>query len=234
MGDPKKPLHVSLSVLIQLVIVLLIFPLLPILITWRWNWWQAWVYYVLLVLAFILSRYLANRRHPDILQERASYMEHQDTQSWDKLLSPLTAFSSVFIVLVAGLDRRFGWSGDFSLLLNWIGIFLLAGGYALSSYALIANRFFSGTVRLQEERGHHPVSDGPYRWMRHPGYSGSLLSSIGIPLLLGSAWAFLMVGVALVILVTRTRLEDRFLQDNLPGYQEYARRVRFRLLPGIW
>ena len=70
--------------------------------------------------------------------------------------------------------------------------------------------------------------------MRHPGYSGSLLSSIGIPLLLGSAWAFIMVGVALVILVTRTRLEDRFLQENLPGYREYAQRARFRLLPGIW
>jgi c-di-AMP phosphodiesterase-like protein len=80
MSDSKKPLPVSLSVVLQLVIVLLIFLLLPILITWRWNWWQAWVYYALLVLAFILSRYLANRRHPDILQERASYLEHQDTQ----------------------------------------------------------------------------------------------------------------------------------------------------------
>lgn len=140
----------------------------------------------------------------------------------------------MFIVLVAGLDRRFGWSPDFSLLMNCFGIFLLVSGYILSSYALIANRFFSGTVRLQEERGHHPVSDGHYRWMRHPGYSGSLLSSIGIPLLLGSARAFIMVRVALVILVTRTRLEDRFLQENLPGYREYAQRARFRLLPGIW
>ena len=234
MSDPKKPLRVSLAVVLQLVIVLMIFPMLPILITWRWSWWQAWVYYALLVLAFILSRYLANRRHPDILQERASYMEHKDTQSWDKLLSPLTAFSSVFIVLVAGLDRRFNWSDDFSLFMNWIGIFLVIGGIALASYALIVNRFFSGTVRLQEERGHHPVTDGPYRWMRHPGYSGSLLLFLGIPLLLGSAWAYLVVVIALVILIIRTRLEDQFLQENLAGYKQYAQRVRFRLLPGIW
>jgi len=234
MSDQNKPLQVSPSIVVQLVIVLLIFPLLPILITWRWNWWQAWVYYALLVLAFILSRYLAQQRHPDILQERASSMEHKDTQAWDKLLSPLTAFSSVFIVLVAGLDRRFNWSGDFSLLMNWIGILLIIGGYVLASYALITNRFFSGTVRLQEDRDHHPISDGPYRWMRHPGYSGSLLTFLGTPLLLGSAWAYLMVAIALVILITRTRLEDQFLQENLAGYKEYAQRVRFRLLPGIW
>ena len=234
MRDQQKPYKISPSVIVQLVIVLFIFPLLPILITWRWNWWQAWVYYVFLVLAFILSRYLARQRHPDILQERASYMEHKDTQPWDKLLSPLTAFSSVFIVLAAGLDARFNWSNDFSLFMNWVGIVLIVGGYALASYALVTNRYFSGTVRLQEERGHQTVSDGPYRWVRHPGYCGSLLTYLGMPLLLDSAWAFVMVVIAIAILVIRTRLEDKFLQANLAGYREYAQRVRFRLLPGIW
>ncbi len=234
MNEQKKPLRISPAVIVQLVLVLLIFPLLPILITWKWNWWQAWVYYVLLVLSFIVSRNLARKRHPDILQERAEYMEHENTQTWDKVLSPLTAFSSVFIVLVAGFDRRFNWSSEFGLLLNVIGIALVTLGYVLASYALITNRFFSGTVRLQDERGHHVITEGPYRWMRHPGYTGSLIACIGIPLLLDSVWAFIPFVLAFFILLIRTRLEDKFLQDNLEGYKAYAQHVKFRLIPGIW
>lgn len=234
MNDQKKSLTITPSIIIQLIIVLLIFPLLPILITWRWDWWQAWVYYILLVLSFIISRYLARKRHPDILQERAEYMEHKDTQTWDKLLSPLTAFSGVFIVLVAGLDKQFNWSSEFGLSLNVIGIALIIMGYVLASYALITNRFFSGTVRLQRERGHHVTSDGPYRWMRHPGYCGSLLAHLGTPLLLDSPWAFLPVVFAILILVIRTKLEDQFLQDNLDGYRDYAKQVYYKLIPRVW
>lgn len=234
MSDQEKSLRVSPALIIQLLLVLVVFPLLPILITWRWDWWQAWVYFALLVLTFILSRWFANKRHPDLLQERANFMENANPQQWDKVLAPLVAFSSVFIVLVAGLDRRFNWSEPFSIQLNLVGIFLIVGGYLLASYALIANRFFSGMVRLQSDRGHHVVTQGPYRWMRHPGYTGSLLSNLGIPLLLSSMWAFIPVVLSLVILVIRTKLEDQFLQGNLEGYKEYAQHVKFRLIPGIW
>jgi len=107
-------------------------------------------------------------------------------------------------------------------------------GYALSSWALVENRFFSGMVRIQTDLGHQVVSSGPYRWMRHPGYAGALLGYLVTPLFLDSALAFLPTLFTSGLYLTRTALEDRTLQNELPGYAEYARRVKYRFLPGIW
>lgn len=219
---------------VMLLLVLVVMPMLPILISGRWGWWQAWLMVAIFVLSFIISRVLAARKTPDILRERANYNQHANTQPWDKWLSPMVAFGSVFVMLVAGLDARYQWSAGFSLPVEMLGLALILAGYLLASYAFVENAFFSGTVRIQGERGHKVVSSGPYAWMRHPGYSGSLLASLGIPLLLDSAWAFIPVVIFGVFFVLRTRLEDRFLQANLTGYRKYAQRVRYRLLPGVW
>jgi len=98
----------------------------------------------------------------------------------------------------------------------------------------VENRFFTSTVRIQTERGHQVCDSGPYRFVRHPGYAGSLLGVVGIPLALDALWAFVAAAFALVVSVVRTALEDRTLMENLPGYREYARRVRYRLFPGLW
>jgi protein-S-isoprenylcysteine O-methyltransferase Ste14 len=140
----------------------------------------------------------------------------------------------VAILLLAGLDERFGWSTAFGWPVKILALALLLAGYALSSYALIENRFFSSEVRIQAERGHHAVSSGPYRWVRHPGYAGGLLTYIATPLLLDTPWAFLPTALVIVLTVVRTALEDRTLQAELAGYREYAGRVRYRLLPGVW
>ena len=221
-------------VAVMLLLVLVVLPLLPILISGRWGWWEAWVMIFLFIVTFIGSRALAARKTPDILKERANYDQHADTQPWDRWLSPTVAFGSVFILLAAGLDARFHGADDFSLPVEMAGLALIAAGYILASYALIENAYFSGTVRIQKERGHTVVSSGPYGWVRHPGYLGSLIANLGIPLLLDSAWAYLPVVVFGVFFIIRTSLEDRFLQGNLAGYHEYAQRVRYRLLPGIW
>jgi protein-S-isoprenylcysteine O-methyltransferase Ste14 len=115
-----------------------------------------------------------------------------------------------------------------------VALALILAGYALSSYALVENRYFSGMVRIQAERDHHVVTSGPYRWVRHPGYSGALLTFWGSPLFLDSAWAFLPAGLLTIVLVIRTALEDRTLQEQLDGYRAYAERVRYRLLPSVW
>ncbi|HOH20922.1 MAG TPA: isoprenylcysteine carboxylmethyltransferase family protein [Anaerolineaceae bacterium] len=223
-----------IRIVVMLLLVLVVIPLLPILISGRWNWWEAWVMLAVFVLSFILSRALAVRKSPDILKERANYNQHENTQPWDKWLSPLVAFGSVFILLVAGLDALYHWSAGFPLAVEIAGLVLIAGGYILGSYAFIENAYFSGTVRIQDERGHRVVSSGPYGWMRHPGYLGSLVASLGMPLLLDSLWAFIPVVIFGAFFIIRTRLEDNFLQENLPGYREYAQKVRYRLLPGIW
>ncbi len=110
----------------------------------------------------------------------------------------------------------------------------MLGGYALTSYALVENRFFSGMVRLQTDRGQTVVSSGPYRWMRHPGYAGALLVYLVTPLFFDSALAYLPTLLVIGLYVLRTSLEDGFLQEELAGYRDYATRVRYRLLPGIW
>lgn len=118
--------------------------------------------------------------------------------------------------------------------MNLLALTGIVLGYGFSSWALVENRFFSGTVRIQTERGHHVVSIGPYRMMRHPGYAGGLLGYVFIPILLDSLWAFIPAILLAIVMVTRTALEDNILQAELPGYKEYAQQTRYRLLPGIW
>lgn len=229
-----EKLLLSPCVLIQLLLVVVLIPFLPLLISWRWGWWEAWVYALLCVLGFVASRALAARRHADLLAERSRFMQHENTKPWDRVLAPIVGIGSGVIPLVAGLDARFGWSPSMSLAAKIAALLLILAGFALSSYALIENRYFSGMVRIQTERDHQVVSSGPYRWMRHPGYAGGMLVYLSSALLLGSWWALLPAALASAILILRTSLEDRTLQEELSGYHEYAARVRYRLLPGIW
>lgn len=218
----------------MLILVLIVVPMLPLLITGKWDWWEAWAYVAVSIVGFALSRWLAARRHPDLIAERARFMEHADAKPWDRLLAPLVALGSVVIVVVAGVDVRLGWSPAFDLPLRVAGLAVVIAGYILGSYALMENRFFSGMVRIQRERGHRVVSSGPYRWVRHPGYAGAIATYLAIPPLLSSLWAWLPAAALVAILVVRTRLEDATLRAELEGYEAYAERVRYRLLPGVW
>ena len=220
--------------ILQLVVFILVVPFLPLLLSGRWNWWEAWFYALVYILTFVISRALAARRSPDILKERGKFMDHADTQPWDKILAPLVGLGGGLLPLAVGLEARFGSQPAFSLGLKLSAITLFLAGMIWASAALIENSFFSGTVRLQKERGQKVINSGPYAVMRHPGYSGALLTYLSTPILLESWWAFLPAVFLLVVLVLRTFLEDRFLQENLPGYKEYAARVRYRLLPGVW
>jgi protein-S-isoprenylcysteine O-methyltransferase Ste14 len=213
---------------------IVVIPFLPLLISGQWGWWQAWAYALTSILGFIVSRALAAQRNPDLLAERARFLQHEDAKPWDKVLAPLVGLGGGLVPLVAGVEARLIWPPTIGLLVSLVALAVLLAGYILSSYALIENRFFSGMVRLQVDRGQQVVSTGPYRWLRHPGYAGSLLAYFATPLLLDSAWAFVPALLLAVILVVRTRLEDRTLQDELPGYREYATQVHYRLFPGIW
>jgi protein-S-isoprenylcysteine O-methyltransferase Ste14 len=102
------------------------------------------------------------------------------------------------------------------------------------AWAMKVNTFFEKTVRIQKERDHYVVDSGPYRFVRHPGYASNILGMIGVPLIMGSWWAFAPVGLATLVLVIRTALEDRVLREELKGYEEYTSQVRQRLIPGIW
>ena len=220
---------------IRLIVAYLFIPLVLMACGWDFYWWQAWVFSALIVAVGIVSRLWAERRHPGLLAERQNLEQVADVKPWDRVLAPLMAVSISFpLVIVAGLDHRFGWSPEFPLWLNILGFILIAVGYAIASWAMAENSFFSSMVRIQTERGHVVCDSGPYRFVRHPGYAGNILPLPGIALALSSAWTLIPAAVALAIAITRTALEDRTLQEELPGYREYAQRVRYRLMPGIY
>ena len=137
-------------------------------------------------------------------------------------------------MLVAGLDDLFDWSPTFSLPLTILSLFIFLAGYDFGAYAWSENRYFPVMARIQTERGHQVVSSGPYAWVRHPGYAGSLLANPAAPILLGSWWAFVPTLLMTVLQIVRTSLEDSMLQNELEGYRDYTRRVRYRLVPGVW
>jgi protein-S-isoprenylcysteine O-methyltransferase Ste14 len=220
---------------IRLIFTYLLVPLILFASAGDFSWWQAWVFTLLIFAAGIGGRLWAEQRHPGLMAERASSMDAQDVKPWDKVLAPLMAISISFpLAIVAGLDHRFGWSPVFPLWLNIVGFILIGIGYAFASWALAENCFFSGVVRIQKERGHVVCDTGPYRIVRHPGYAGNILALFGIAPALSSVWTLIPAVVALAITVTRTALEDQTLQEELPGYRDYARNVHYRLIPGIY
>lgn len=233
--DPKVIQAASPRQWIRLIVAYLLIPLVLLTCGGDFGWWQAWGYSLLIVTVGLGGRIWAERRHPGLLAERQNKEMVQSAKPWDKLLAPLMALSVSFpMVIVAGLDHRFAWSPAFPLWLIVLGFFLISLGYAFAAWAVVENRFFYSVVRIQVDRGHVVCDTGPYRIVRHPGYAGNVLALPGMVLALSSMWTLIPAAVALIIAVLRTELEDQTLQDELPGYPDYARRVRYRLIPGIY
>lgn len=199
----------------------------------QWTWLWAWVYLVTSVAVLAANALLLLSAQPELVAERGRVAA--DAKGWDKWLALLISIvGPLSTLLVAGLDMRFQWSGTIPWGLHLVGWLLFVLGNGLWSWAMVSNPFFSGLVRIQHERGHTAVSAGPYAWLRHPGYLGMSVFMIGSALLLGSWWALIPAALTAALLVVRTALEDKTLQDELPGYQEYAGVVRYRLVLGLW
>ncbi len=224
----------TVQVAIRLVILSAIFPLFLFPFAGRWDWGVAWVLIAIMAVATLLSRLLLVRVHPDLLSERASSLDAENTKPWDKVLAPAMGLTPLLVLVVAGLDERHQWSPTLSLGVQVVGLVLAAVGYGIATWAMLSNRFFSGVVRIQTERNHEVVDSGPYAFVRHPGYTGNLIAGLGFPLALSSLWALLPLLLVLIVTVIRTRLEDETLQKELPGYAEFTSRTRYRLVPGIW
>jgi protein-S-isoprenylcysteine O-methyltransferase Ste14 len=197
-------------------------------------WPMGWTYVALATAGTGVTHFLVARRNPDTLQERARGFRAEGVQRWDRRLLPVVIWSSVLILVVAGLDHRLGWSVVGERWVQGAALVPAIAGYVLTGWAMVENRFFSGTVRIQTDRGHVVVSSGPYRLVRHPGYAGSLLATMSVPVILGSWWTFLPAGVAIAALVARTALEDRMLRRELNGYEAFVAHTPWRLIPGVW
>jgi protein-S-isoprenylcysteine O-methyltransferase Ste14 len=198
----------------------------------RVDWIWAWVFLAICLVSMAINGTIMLRTSPETLAERGRPGE---TEGWDKIVAGLWALCLFLIVpLLAGLDARFSWTGRITPVWNVAGALALAGGLALAAWAMIENAFFSTAVRIQLDRGHTVCRSGPYRLVRHPGYAGFILQSIGTPIILGSLVSIVPAVAAVVLMVIRTSLEDRKLQLELPGYRDFAQEVKYRLLPGVW
>lgn len=196
------------------------------------NWLGAWVYLGLYVLGILINGLLLLRINPELIAERAQV--RPDTKDWDRIVTRLALLFTVSMFVVSGLDQRFGWSPAIPLGLWLVIVVIFSLSSAFSSWAMIANAYFSTTVAIQKDRGHSVVTGGPYRLVRHPAYSGWLINTLVTPLVLGSLWALIPAALQVINLVVRTALEDRTLQEELEGYRAYSGKVRYRLAPGIW
>ena len=198
------------------------------------GWAMAWAYLVVFVAGQAIVGLILVPGNPELAAERAQF-KRDAPYNWDR---PLTGIVSLFgplaTLIVAGLDVRFRGASQISFTLQLVAMAVVVMGSLLGAWAMAANRYFYGFVRIETERGHTVATGGPYRMVRHPGYAGGVLCDLAAPLMLGSLWALIPAGLTTCAIILRTALEDRTLRAELDGYEEYARQVRYRLLPGIW
>ena len=220
---------------IGLLLYLFLVPALLFISAGTVNWPMAWVYVVLLLASTVGSRLIVFWRNPETLRERARFTSSEGIKSWDRVLVMIVGlFGPMVMAIVAGLDRRWGWSGGVPLGVQIAGAVVIAGGYGLAVWAMVENAFFSSVARIQEDRAQKVVTTGPYRIVRHPSYAGALLAALALPFVLDAIWALIPAALLGAALVLRTALEDRMLNEELDGYLRYAERTRYRLVPGLW
>lgn len=196
-----------------------------------WRWGDGWLFFGTLIVAALVGMTVVGLLNEDLVKAQARIPE--ETKEWDKVFLRIGVPLMLAIVVVAGLDERFEWSAPIPIAAQFIGWVILVGvSRVLSSWALSVNRFWSGTVWVQD--GHQVCDTGPYRLVRHPGYLSAITQWLSAPLILGSTWAFIPASLFAINIILRTRLEDRTLQEELPGYAAFTQRTRYRLFPGVW
>jgi protein-S-isoprenylcysteine O-methyltransferase Ste14 len=198
----------------------------------RLDWAMGWALVGIYAVWVSANALILIPRSPELLAERAQ--RKKGIKDWDAVLMSIVGILTLCKHIVAGLDVRYGWTVGIPLWLQIVTLAIAALGYALGTWAMAVNAFFSQIVRIQDDRGHTVVTDGPYQFVRHPGYVGVIAFELATPVMLGSLWALIAGVLAALLVVVRTALEDRTLQKELEGYTEYVQQTRYRLLPGVW
>lgn len=197
------------------------------------KWPRAWIHLCLWTVTLLVNLIILIKTNPSLLDARTKRRKFESRFDMFLMLFIMTP-ALIAVPIVAGLDTvRYKllpipfWAVLPAVLLHIVGD-------ALILWSMVVNPYSEKTIRIQTERGHHVITTGPYAVVRHPMYTGFILFFLSIPLILGSGWAFVPVSVACLALIVRTVFEDRILQKDLPGYDEYAQKTRYKLLPGIW
>ncbi len=222
----------GLRIILKSFLILLAFVLITFITAGRLDYWQGWVFNGLNIF-FILLTYAVLIDRKDLIKERLKPGEGM--KRWDRtyyaVSTPLFFAMFIFSILDA---TRFTWSPTVSFTVVILGILLYCLGQIIVLWAKRANRFFSSVVRIQSDRKQEVCSTGPYSFVRHPGYLGGFIFSVGTPLMLGSYWGLVPMALTILLMFWRTQLEDATLKKELPGYEEYSRKVRHKIIPGLW
>jgi protein-S-isoprenylcysteine O-methyltransferase Ste14 len=197
-----------------------------------WDWPMAWALILLTGLWILATALVTIPRYPELLAERIR--PGPGSKRWDLMILSMIGMLSLVKMLLAGFDIRFSWTGGLPLEVQIVGMAIAIAGYGLAVWATASNAFFSAVTRIQTDRGHTVATGGPYRYVRHPAYVGMILIEVGTALMLGSWLALIPAAVSVVLVLLRTVLEDRTLVTELAGYQEFAEKTRYRLIPGVW
>ena len=216
------------------VVMVALFLFLP---AWSVDWPMGWALVAVWVAWQAAAYVLLRKSNPALLADRASGPREGDRRA-DTVIMSIVGLLTIAVYVIAGLDRRLGWSpGVMAPAPSALQIGALAAtalAYALAVWSMVSNAHFTNIVRIEGQGGQAVASAGPYRIVRHPAYVGQIVASAATPIMLASWWAAIPGALIAVLFVVRTALEDRALLAELDGYAEYARDVRFRLLPGVW
>jgi len=195
------------------------------------TYWQGWVFLGIFGICVVAISLYFLKHDPKLIERRLKAGPAAETQRSQKIIQTLSSACFITLILVPGFDHRHGWSAVPTSIVV-VGDVCVVAGLLMVFFVFKANSYTSGIIEVQKEQT--VISTGPYAVVRHPMYAGAFIMLLGIPLALGSWWAFVPVFLLIAAIVWRLLEEETFLADNLPGYAGYQASVRHRLIPGVW
>ena len=194
-------------------------------LSWKWAWAVLLLGLLLLIINWILLP-------AELVIERGRKKEN--VKKWDRIITLIISLPTILMYVFSGLDHRFNWTGDVHIIINIAGLGLISLGSMIFTWSMVSNKFFSTLVRLQIDRQHTVATEGPYKYIRHPGYLGYMIFTLATPIALGAFWGLIFSGIIGILLIVRTALEDATLKKELPGYAEYTENTKYKLIPFLW
>jgi protein-S-isoprenylcysteine O-methyltransferase Ste14 len=224
----------KLQTTVKIVIMIIFFMALIFVPAGTFKWLEAWIFLLLYFLFVAALVIWLKKNNPELLKERMTAKKKKNVKGWDKAIISAYTLLVLALIVLAGLDAvRFRWS-QMPLEIKVIGFIGFIPTVILVFWTIKENSYLSEMVRIQEERGHQVCTTGPYQYVRHPMYVGVIIFLFCLPLCLGSLYALIPATLSVILFIIRTAFEDKTLQQELPGYKEYAEKVRYRLIPGVW
>ena len=228
--DKKEKLGIKL--VLKSISIFIVFIIITFITAGRLDYWEGWLFNGLNIF-FILVTYVVLIDQKDLIKERLK--PGKGMKRWDKVYYAVSTPMFFVMFILSILDaNRFNWQPIIPISIVFSGIIIYSIGQIIIIWAKKVNKFFSSVVRIQSVRKQTVCSDGPYGFVRHPGYLGGLIFTIGTPLMLGSFWGLIPAIITIILVLGRTNLEDKTLQKELEGYAEYVKYVKYKIIPFIW